>query len=106
MNDLFEKRVRAAATSGWWTLLIAIGFLLIQWIAYRLVMSTHPGWFLSLWGPGPDANAGWSSVQTVWFWGLMAVKVCIWPLALGVLWLTLWARQLARRERKQQSPTP
>ncbi len=32
MNDVFEKRVRAAAVAGWWLMLIVIGFLLIQWI--------------------------------------------------------------------------
>jgi hypothetical protein len=97
MNDVFEKRVRAAAVAGWWTLLIAVGILLIQWIGYRIVMSTHPAWLLSLWGPGPDANTTWSSVQTVWFWGLAAIKLCIWPRVLVTIWLTLWARQLRKR---------
>ena len=27
MNDVFENRVRAAAVAGWWTLLIAVGFI-------------------------------------------------------------------------------
>jgi hypothetical protein len=27
MNDIFEKRVRAAAVAGWWTLLIAVAFI-------------------------------------------------------------------------------
>ena len=31
MNDVFEKRVRAAAVAGWWTLLIDVGFLLAFW---------------------------------------------------------------------------
>jgi hypothetical protein len=91
MNDIFEKRVRAAAVAGWWTLLIAVGFLLIQWILYLLVMSAHPAaWLLSLWGP----NTTWSFVQTVWFWGIAIFKLCVGLLAMVVLWLTLWARQL------------
>jgi len=94
MNDVFEKRVRAAAVAGWWTLLIAVGFLLIQWIGYRLAMSAHPAWLLSVWG-GPDTT--WSVVQTAWFWGIAIMKICIWPLALMTLWLTLWARQLRKR---------
>jgi hypothetical protein len=28
------------------------------------------------------------------------LKVCVWLLALVVLWLTLWARQLKKREGK------
>jgi hypothetical protein len=93
MNDVFEKRVRAAAVAGWWTLLIAVGFLLIQWIGYLLVMSAHPTWMLSLWGP----DITWSFFQTVWFWGIAIMKVSVWPLALAALWLTLWARQLRKR---------
>ena len=94
MNDVFEKRVRAAAVAGWWTLLIDVGFLLIQWILYRLAMSVHPAWLLSFWY-GPDTT--WSLVQTMWFWAITIMKICIWPLALVTLWLTLWARQLRKR---------
>jgi MFS family permease len=93
MNDVFERRVRAAAVAGWWTLLIAVGFLLIQWIGYLLVMSAHPAWMLSLWGP----DITWSFVQNVWFWAIAILKVSVWPLALVALWLTLWAKQLRKR---------
>jgi hypothetical protein len=47
---------------------------------------------LSLWGPGVD----WNFVQHVWFWGTAAFKLCLWVLALLVIWLTLWARQLRK----------
>jgi hypothetical protein len=94
MNDTFEKRVRAAAVAGWWTLLIAVAFLLIQWIVYLLVMSAHPAWVLSLWGP----DTTWSFFQTVWFWGIAILKLCLWPQAIVVLWLTLWARQLRKKQ--------
>ena len=94
MNDVFEKRVRTAAVAGWWTLLIAVGFLLIQWIAYRLAMSAHPAWLLSFWW-GPDTT--WSFVQTVWFWGIAIMKLFVLPLALVAPWLMLWAKQLRKR---------
>jgi len=93
MNDVFEKRVRAAAVAVWWTLLITVGFVLIQWIVYLLVMSARPTWALSSWGP----DITWSFFQTVWFWGLAIQKFCVWLLALAALWLTLWARQLRKR---------
>ena len=98
MNDIFEKRVRAAAVAGWWTLLIDVGFLLIQWIAYRVAMSVHPSWLLSFWW-GPDTT--WSFVQTTWFWGLAIMKIGILPLALMTLWLTLWAKQLRKQAESQ-----
>jgi hypothetical protein len=75
-------------------LLIDVGFLLIQWIAYRLAMSVHPAWLLSLWY-GPDMT--WSVVQTMWFWGIAVMKICVLPLALVALWLTLWAKQLRKQ---------
>ena len=96
MNDPFEKKVRAAAVAGWWVVLIAIGFLTLIWLIYLAVMSTHPAWLLSMWGPGTD----WQFVQTVWFWAIAALKFCVWLTFFAVLWLTLWARQLRKSDRQ------
>jgi len=93
MNEVFGNRVQAAAIAGWWTLLISAGFLVLQWIVYLLFMSTRPTWLLSLWGNG----IGWDTVQIVWFWGTALLKLCLWLLALVVVWLTLWARQMRKR---------
>lgn len=93
MNDPFEKRVRAAAVAGWWTLLVAVSFLTLQWFAYLAVMSARPAWLVTLWGPGVD----WTFVQNVWFWAIAILKFSVWLLALVVLWLTLWAWQLRKR---------
>lgn len=46
MNDIFEKRVRAAAIAGWWTVLIAVGFITLIWAIYLVVMWARPAWFL------------------------------------------------------------
>jgi hypothetical protein len=92
MNDLFEKRIRAAAVAGWWTLLIAAGFVTLQWIVYLVAMSARPAWVLSMWGPGVD----WAFVQQVWFWGIVFLKGILWLMALVVIWLTLWARRLRK----------
>ena len=93
MNDQFEKRVRSAAVAGWWVVLIAAGFLLLQWFAYLAVMAARPAWVLSMWGP----DVTWAFVQMVWFWGVAILKFLVWLLALIALWLTLWARQLRKR---------
>ena len=90
MNDIFERRVRAAAVSAWWTLLIAVGLVSLQWVLYLIVMSTRPPWLLPLEGP----NADWSFVQTGWVWVTVGFKVIIWLLGLVAVWLTLWARRL------------
>lgn len=92
MNDVFEKRVRAAAVAGWWVVLIGIGFIVLQWIVYLAVMHGRPAWILSMWGPGFD----WAFVQNVWFWAIAILKFIVWLMAAAALWLTLWARRLRR----------
>ena len=92
MND-FEKKVRAAAVAGWWTVLIDVLFITLQWIIYLIIMSARPAWLLSMWGPGTD----WPFVQQVWFWAIVFLKFVLWLMILIVIWLTLWARQLRKR---------
>jgi hypothetical protein len=92
MNDTFEQKVRAAAVAGWWALLVAAGFLLLNWLVYLAAASARPAWFQSLWGQ----DVSWSDAQNVWIWALAIFKLCVWLLALVVLWLTLWARQLRK----------
>lgn len=91
--DPFERRVKSAAVAGWWTLLIAAAFLVVPWIAYLVAMNTRPAWVLSMWGP----DVTWEFVQHVWFWMVAIFKLCVCVLALVVVWLTLWARQLRTR---------
>jgi hypothetical protein len=93
MNDPFERKVRAAAVAGWWALLIAVAFLTLQWLVYLHIAHHGPSaCMLLLWGPGVD----WAFVQNVWFWMTAIFKLCVWLLALIVVWLTLWARQLRK----------
>jgi hypothetical protein len=94
MSDDFESRVRSAAVAGWWTLLIAVGIFLIQWIMYLVVVPVQPRWFLTLWGPGAD----WQQVRILWFWFLAGFKVSLLLVAFVLLWLTLWARQLRKNQ--------
>lgn len=92
MNDVFQQRIRAAAIAGWWTLLIAIGFLALVWFVFLALMAARPAWFQLLLGPG----VSWEYVQNVSFWIVSVFKMCIWLMALVVVWLTLWARQLRK----------
>lgn len=96
MNDSFEKKLRAAVVAGWWVILIAAGFLTLQWLIYLAVMSSRPAWLLTLWGPGVD----WPFVQNVWFWIMAIFKMCLWLMILVVLWLTQWARRLRKLDRQ------
>jgi hypothetical protein len=81
MNGPFEKKVKAASIAGWWVVLIAVVFLTLLWLIYLAVMSVHPTWLLSMWGPGVD----WPFVQSVWFWAMVAFKFCVWLMILAAL---------------------
>lgn len=93
MNDALEKRIRVAAIAGWQVVLIALGFLVLQWLVYLAIMQTKPAWLLAMWGP----NFDWAFVQNVWFWAIALLKFTLWLMVLAVLWLTLWARELRKR---------
>lgn len=95
MNDLFEKRVRAAAIAGWWVVVVTLGLTIVNWLAYLGIMHTRPSWYLAMWGPDVD----WAFVRTVWFWGIVVLKFVLWLMVFVVLWLTVWARRLRGPER-------
>ena len=93
MNDAFQQRIRAAAIAGWWTVLIAVGYLTLVWIIFLVLMSTRPSWYQSLLGPG----VSWEDLQMVGLWAVAIFKMCIWLMAVVVVGLTLWSRQLGKR---------
>ncbi|PKN52619.1 MAG: hypothetical protein CVU55_05120 [Deltaproteobacteria bacterium HGW-Deltaproteobacteria-13] len=93
MEEVFIKKVRAAATAGWWTLLIAYCILLIQWFAYLLIIPGQPAAMLCLWGEGIT----WSQIRDIWLWGMVMYKLGVGMMLFVVIWLTLWARQLAKK---------
>jgi hypothetical protein len=92
MSDDFARRVRSAAVAGWWTLLIGSLFLTLQWLASQALLSIKPQGLLTLWGP----DITWETVQLVWWWVMAIFKMCLWLMALVVIWLSLWARRLHR----------
>jgi hypothetical protein len=93
MDEIFTRKVRSAAVAGWWTLLIAYCILLIQWLAYVLIMSRQPSGMLCIWGAGVT----WPEIRTIWLWGMVAYKLGVGMMLFVVIWLTLWARQLAKK---------
>jgi hypothetical protein len=93
MNDSFTTRVQAAAVAGWWTVLIGVGFATLLWVISLTIMFTRPAWVLSMCGP----DVSWYDVQHICLWAIVAFKFCLWMLALVVVWLTLWGRQLRKR---------
>jgi len=93
MDDLFTNKVRAAAMAGWWTVLIAYCILLIQWVAYLLIIPRQPSGMLLFWGE----SLTWQEIRTIWLWAMVAYKLGVAMMIFVVIWLTLWARQLAKK---------
>ncbi len=91
MNDDFERKVHGAAVAGWWTVLVAAAVLVLQWVAYLVVMSSRPSFVLTLWG-----SDSWLEVQHLWLMGTVVLKIFVFILALPCVWLTLWARELRK----------
>jgi hypothetical protein len=93
MDELFKKKVRAAAVAGWWTLFIAFCILLIQWFAYLLIMTKQPTGMSCFWGEGVT----WPEIRIIWLRAMVAYKLGVAMMIFIVIWLTLWARQLAKK---------
>ncbi|MGA3086494.1 MAG: hypothetical protein ABSE95_17165 [Thermodesulfobacteriota bacterium] len=93
MDEIFTEKVRAAAVAGWWTLLIAYCILLIQWLAYLLIWTRHPAGIFCFVGEGVN----WPEIRTIWLWAMVASKFVVAMMLFVVIWLTLWARQLATK---------
>lgn len=91
MNDDLERKVRSAGVAGWWTVLASAAVLLLQWVAYLLIMSSRPALILSLWG-----SSSWLEVQHLWLLAMVFFKIFVAVLAILCLWLTLWARELRK----------
>ena len=97
MNDLFEKKVRAAAVAAWWTVLSGYALLFVTWFLYLVVLPAPPGWLLAMWERG---GVSLRFMQIVSLWFMFAFKLFLWFLFLAALWLTLWARQLRKMDGK------
>jgi hypothetical protein len=56
-----QKKVRAAALAGWWTVLIAYCILLIQWFAYLMIIPRQPAGMLCFW----DESVIWQEIRNI-----------------------------------------
>jgi hypothetical protein len=92
MDEMFTKKVRTAAVAGWWTLLIAYCLLLASWFDYLLIMRSQPEGLLCFFGKG----ATWAEIRTIWLWGMLAAKIVFVMMLFIIIWLTIWAKKLAK----------
>ena len=92
MNDIFTRRVSAAAGAAWWVILIAVGWLTVAWIIWLLILSAKPQWILSLWG----GDITWEQVHSMVIIFVGAFKLIFFAGFLTTIWLTIWSHKLNR----------
>ena len=91
MDELFYRKVRAAAVAGWWTLLVAVVVATGLWGAFLGIYHWRPACVTSMWG-----GVSWEAMLTVVLWMIAVFKMLIWVMFLAVVWLSIWARRLRR----------
>ena len=91
MDDLLYKKVRAAASAGWWTLLVAVILATVAWGVFLAMHHCKCPCVSAMWGGvSPD------TMLNVALWMIAAFKLVIWTIFLIVVWLTIWARKLRK----------
>lgn len=91
-EDAFQKRLRAATVAGWWTMLVAVIFNIVQWSLFMCVLYTKPDWVLSVFGP----HASWEFIQHMLMWFIGAFKLATWIMLMIVICSTIFSRQLSK----------
>jgi hypothetical protein len=93
MDELALRKLRAARNAAWWTVLILLAWVMLGWIGLMVMTSAEPEIIRRMWGGG---DLTWGEIQrvTLWFIGVMKMIMAV---AVGLaLWLTFYARGLAR----------
>ncbi len=96
MSDTLASRVRAAAGAGWVAVILFAVILTVSWLGALALMHARPEWVLKLLGGGMALN--WDRLQTMYLWAFAALKMALWAMLIGVIWLSLWACRLKRLE--------
>lgn len=91
MNDEFAKLVAAAASAGWWTILIFAIVLFVSWLFVLVALNVRPKIVLKMIGPGP---IGWDELQKIYLWFMGVFKLILIIALMLVVWLTFWAEAL------------
>jgi hypothetical protein len=90
-DEVFERRLNCAVRAGWWTVVVAVLWMMVGWVVWLVILGDERvGAFVAaLWG-GVDLDR--MRLLVAVFFGMM--KVALFALLLGVIFLTVWSRKL------------
>ncbi|MDB4955778.1 MAG: hypothetical protein JWO36_3347 [Myxococcales bacterium] len=86
--------------AGWWTLLVAIVLLFIQWASYLVVVSRQPAWFIGLLGP----DMTWARTESMFLQAMILFRLFVGAFTILLVWATFWSASLAKRRRASRTP--
>lgn len=98
MNGDFIKRVRAAAGALWCTVVLGFIWLTVGWVFWLVLMHCQPGWVAWMWGGGGPDGLSWKTYHLIGMTFFGVFKLILFAALLTAIWLTLWARKLARTQ--------
>ena len=98
MNGDLAKRVRAAAGALWCTVVVGIIWMTVGWVFWLIFIHARPDWLAWLWGGGGGDGLSWKTYQLIGMIFFGAFKLMLFAALLTAIWLTLWARKLARTQ--------
>src|SRR5262245_57581049 len=93
MQSQFEPRLSSAVRAGWWTLLIALGIILVQWIGSAVFIAGQPTWFRRFWAP----DMTWAQIEHMTLQFLLLFRVFVGIFATVLVWASVWSLLLKRR---------
>ena len=92
MSDEFANRVRAAARSGWTTMLMFWVLMTVGWVVTLLMMHYEPVWVLKLVG----GRMTWAELSRIYVYYFSVIKIILLVLLMATVWLTLWGKRLGK----------
>ncbi len=87
----FEDRLHACVVSGWWTVLIFMVLITLQWLMSLIILRTQPE-FMVMWLGGMD----WVEIRSLIMHSIATAKIVMLGFLFAVIWMTLWDRRLSR----------
>lgn len=92
MSDTMVRRVRAAASAGWWTVLVGVVWLAGGWGIWICLSYNQPEWMLRLWGKGVT----WPEAQELVLETVACLKLILFSGVLACIFLSIWAGKLRK----------
>ncbi len=90
-NDLFQRRVARAAGAMWWTVLIAVIWVVLAWLSTLWIFNARAEWVARLW-----YGIDWDTFRSIVISVIMTIRIILFVMILAAIWLSLWARGLRK----------